>query len=599
MPIGRAPKQYLLVCEIGPIFHFVRRSRKAKDYWAASFLFSYLMCQIAKFVKHYGVIIRPNLEGDLMCNDTLRGERKVKAGSIPDQIYVVIPAEKKEEVKCRLKKEFERILEEIIRDVKEKNGMNSVYVDMNEVHEYFNLFFIFHSIKASYPSYDEFVEAEEKIKARSLAYCFTRQNRPGVKKWDKCDLCGERAQVYTVNHTATDLTDRERICSVCILKRFLYKAVDAIASEPKYESTSDIAAVPINRRYSELKNKPDVEANLKAVEDKYDRLVSWCRSNTSELFDVKNTIKFSEPLGRCLFVESPLLKEFRDSFKKLEEKDGSLPTPWLERPFYAVVYMDGDNMGSAFKDSGKYFKEVSNTVSSVLTKFTHKAEDIVSQHSGQLIYAGGDDVNFMIHPEYLTGCVEELANTYRQLFAEGVAQSGDNLPQSIKEKLLNLSLSTGAVVCYHKYPLSEAIKRSYQTLTDKAKKVKGKNAIAVQLIKGHTETFTVAIPNALLKNVAMMKERIADGTISRTTPYRLREEEHLLDQLLMADPEKFKKYLGAELETTRGKKRDKKEVGAIVEVLKEIALVEDNSGKFSARTMIDVLLYLQFLTGRR
>lgn len=589
----------LLVCEIGPIFDFVRRSRKAKDYWAASFLFSYLMCHIAKFLSQYGTIIRPNLDIDLMFNDSLRGERKVKAGSIPDQLYVVIPAEKKDEIKQKLEEEFEKILKEIIRDVKDKNGMDYVPISMDEVCEYFKLFFIFHSIEASYPSYLEFIEAEKEIKVRSLTYCFPQQNKPGVKKWDKCDLCGERAQVYIVNGTAAELTERERICSVCMLKRFLYKAVDAIAFEPKYESTSDIAAVPINRRYSELKKKPGVEAILKAVKDKHDELVSWCRSNTYEFSDVKSSNGSSELLGRCLFIESPPLIGFRESFKKLEEKAGFPPTPWLKRPFYAVVYMDGDNMGSAFRDSGEHFKAVSEAVSSVLTKFTHEAEEIVSQHSGQLIYAGGDDVNFMIHPEFLTGCVEELVNTYKRLFVESVGQTGDNLPLAIRKNLLNLSLSAAAVVCYHKYPLSEAIKRSYQTLTYKAKMVDGKNALAIHLIKGHTETFTFAIPNRLLKNVAMLRGKIVEGAISRTTPYRLREEEHLLDELLLTDPEKFKKYLGAVLEGTRDKRRDKKEIGAIVEVLKEIALVEDNSGKFSAGTMIDILLYLRFLTGGR
>lgn len=593
----------LFVCEIGPIFDFVRRSRKAKDYWAASFLFSYLMCQIAKFLYQYGTIIRPNLDGDLMFNDSLRGERKVKAGSIPDQLYVVIPAEKKGEIKQKLEEEFEKILKEIIRDVKDKNGMDYVPISMDEVCEYFKLFFIFHPIEASYPSYLEFIEAEKEIKVRSLTYCFPQQNKPGVKKWDKCDLCGERAQVYIVNGSSADLTDRERICSVCMLKRFLYKAVDAIASEPKYESTSDIAAVPINKQYSELKKKPAVEANLKAIKDKYDNLVSWCRSNTDELSDVKNVERFSEPLGRCLFLDNaPMLGSFRKSFRDLEDKTGSPHSPWLERPFYTVVYMDGDNMGEAFRNSGDHFKEVSEIVSSTLTQFTHMAEETVSkpEHSGQLIYAGGDDVNFIIHPEYLTNCIGELVNVYRKLFKERVENASNALPKTIKDKLLNLSLSSGATVCYHKYPLSEAIKRSYYTLVHKAKYVEGKNALAIQLIKGHTETLTFAIPNALLKNMGLLKEKMLSGVISRTKPYRLREEEHLLNELLvMKDKGKFENYVSAILTGTRNIERTHKDVKEIAQMLLPFAEVEDKDGKKSAITMIDVLLYVRFLTGGR
>ncbi len=558
------------------------------------------MKYIAKFISNYGNIIRPDLQNDLMFNDTLRGKNKVRAGSIPDQLYAVITSEKKQEFQKKLIKEFVGILETIVCDVQKNNGMDSVPLRSDEIHKYFNFFFIFHPIKADYPTYPEFVEAEKKIKVRSLTYCFAEQNEPGVLKWDKCDLCGERKGVYVINGSAQHLVDRERICSVCMLKRFLFKAVETTAFEPKYQSTSDVAAVPINKRYRELLEKPLIKEKRDGIENTYDELLGWCKSNTDELSDANTGVRFSEPLGRCLFMDkAPMLREFRESFKKLEEDAEFLPTPWLERPFYAIVYMDGDNMGGAFRDGGNDLKKVSDTVSSTLTQFTHEAEEIVSKHSGQLIYAGGDDVNFIIHPEYLTGCVEELVSKYKELFSQSVARNGGILPQTIKDKLLNLSLSTGAVVCYHKYPLSEAIKRSYKTLIDKAKNVYGKNALAIHLIKGHTETFTLAIPNALLQNVATLKDKIANGAISRTTPYRLREEEHLLDQLLAASKEKFEKYLCTVLEGTRSNKHRRKELEEIVRLLSGFANVEDKDKKKSAATMIDVLLYLRFLTGGR
>ena len=549
------------------------------------------MRNVADFIKRSGgTVIRPLLE---------ENTTRAAAGSIPDQLYAVIPDEKKQEFQEGLIKEFHAILENIVRDVKKNNGMNSVLINMDEVHQYFNFFFIFHPIVAAYPSYPEFIEAEKKIKIRSLTDCFAQQNEPDVKKWDKCDLCGERKQVHIVNDLAAVLTDKERICSVCMLKRFLFKAVESIAVEPKYQSTSDIAAVPINEQYREMLEKPLGSDRRVEIEGTYDELIEWCKSNTADLSGVTTKERFSEPLGRCLFMVSPPLGKFRESFKKLEKDGGFLPTPWLERPFYAIVYMDGDNMGDAFRGSGEHFRKVSETVSSVLTQFTHEAETIVGKYWGQLIYAGGDDVNFIIHPDYLTICVEELVNKYKELFSESVARIGDTLPKGIKDKLLNLSLSTGAVVCYHKYPLSEAIKRSYQTLTHKAKEVDGKNALAIHLIKGHTETFTVGIPNSLLKSITSLKDKIGKGAISRTTPYRMREEEHLLDQLLRTDTAKFREYLSAVLKGTRNTNHDEGEITAIVKELTEIALVKNNIGEYRVGTMIDVLLYLRFLTGGR
>jgi len=55
--------------------------------------------------------------------------------------------------------------------------------------------------------------------------------------------------------------------------------------------------------------------------------------------------------------------------------------------FYAILLMDGDSLGSHMSEVEKQ-KEISTA----LERFTRSVPEIVYQHNGFLLYAGGDDV---------------------------------------------------------------------------------------------------------------------------------------------------------------------------------------------------------------
>jgi CRISPR/Cas system-associated protein Cas10 (large subunit of type III CRISPR-Cas system) len=156
------------------------------------------------------------------------------------------------------------------------------------------------------------------------------------------------------------------------------------------------------------------------------------------------------------------------------------------------------------------------------------------------------------------------------------------------------TLSAGAVVCYHKYPLSSAILGAGSMLSnakkyeDSTKKYPDKNATAISLIKGHTEVLNLCFSNKLIDDLIKLKESLLSAEISRTTPYRIKESEKLLE--LIADDNYRMNYLYTIIAGTRGVEKTDAEIKKLVGLLMKFNEAKKN-------TMTDALLYARFLSG--
>lgn len=568
-------KHYLLICEIGPVFDFVRHCRKTKDYWAASFLFSYFMAQVANRVEAEGAeVFLPYLKD----NPMVTGKGNIDAGSVPDQLYFLLNAENKEKIRVLLKTVIKNIIDylkpKIEEAIKEKER-KTVFLNAGEVNEFFNFFYIIHPIKKDHPTheeyYDEFIEAERKIRMRAAFRPFEQSTSSlPINKWEKCNLCGDRKKVHEIEKIDSDSTflSVERICSVCLLKRYLPEAakdinVNIIAptGDYRYESTSDIALRPIK----ECIEKADEE-----IKNEYNKFINECKNESKDI-DLSEGRYFYDP-------------DFRNKFtgwkKKIVEKyPEKTELKWLNRPFYAIVYMDGDNMGDVLKQNANNFQPYISKVSKLLSKFLNGVNKIITDHCGQLIFAGGEDVIFVIHPEYLLDCINELQKEYNALFTK------EELTKSMADKF---TLSAGAIACYHKYPLSEAIRRAGVMLKDHAKKHKGKNATAISLIKGHTEALNLTFSNNSIGNLKKLKECLIKSDISRTTPYRITEHKELFE--FITDADLRKNYLYTIIAGTRNPEKINPSIEEMVNLLMSFGDTE---------TMIDALLFTRFMSGDR
>lgn len=563
-------QNYLLICEIGPIYDFVRHSRKTVDFWGASFLFSYFMSEVARDLKNNsGDIFLPYLDNNPMY---LRS-RIITCGSVPDQIYATFTDSHRGNIENGLKTVIENIIKNIAPEIESMAGQKGKLAgafDYDEVKDFFHFFYIIHEIKDVQPDFDEFVEAERKIRMRYTLRPFNQiSGNTIIAKWHKCSLCGDRKRIYSiVVDKNAGLYNEEHICSVCLLKRFLPEAVKLIISghnvemkAPQYQSTSDIALIPIKKCIEKADDK---------FKKEYERLLGLCKNESKEI-DLSEGRFFYDPVLRNRFTgwKVAIKKQYPDELK----------LKWLDRPFYSIVYMDGDNMGDILKANKDKFPGYIKDVSKIISDFSNGVDTIVSNNHGQLIFSGGEDINFVIHPEYLLDCIKELNNLYNSYFAK------NELTKSMAEKF---TLSAGVIVCYHKYPLSEAIHRAGVMLKDHAKKHKGKNATAISLIKGHTETLHFTFSNNSLVNLKKLKDCLIQSDISRTTPYRITEQKELFEYI--TDTDLRRNYLYTIIAGTRNPEKKNPNIEEMVNLL---------MGFGNTETMIDALLFARFMSGER
>jgi CRISPR-associated protein Cmr2 len=182
-------------------------------------------------------------------------------------------------------------------------------------------------------------------------------------------------------------------------------------------------------------------------------------------------------------------------------KDNEINPP----TYYAILAMDGDNMGKWLK--GEFLPEIGelihqnaknsllaysmgndiqeletllrmkhpmspsfhNLFSRKLSEFAlNTVRDFVeTKHYGKLIYAGGDDVLAFLPVDEALDCAFELNKEFKTLL-------GNNQ---------NASMSAGIVFVHHKYPLELALDE-VRDAEKKAKYKYGRNAVCIKYIAG-------------------------------------------------------------------------------------------------------------------
>ncbi|MFN3533316.1 MAG: type III-B CRISPR-associated protein Cas10/Cmr2 [Candidatus Brocadia sp.] len=428
---------------------------------------------------------------------------------------------------------------------------------------------------------------------------FSQQSEPHYK----CTICGIREPVHPERYNNQDCKEygalvgfwkerirckfqdikpSERLCAVCATKRFAgrhyfnkKKGFDLSAS---YPSTSTVATAAFKLRIIEKSDLNDLLVKAHCYTQRINALVGdtaqgaslpmlWgaCRGN-------KLCEEFAKLEGDWLYEESldeeALYKEYsegksKEEFKRifeeveyafrefkevLKEKERELKVNFgSPSKYYAIIQMDGDNMGkwvsgdnapeiekilhpamrTQLKDDANW-RELLNqkrplnpslhiATSKALRDFSLKIvrEIVERDHLGKLIYAGGDDVLAFVSLKDLTAVMRCLRAYFSGSLvydeAGGVKidfQNGSGFVP-VDEKGLPLSLKTnknpsgflysmgtsatasmGVSIVHHSYDLSKALQET-RDAEKKAKNEFGKNAFCISLNKrsGGAETF--------------------------------------------------------------------------------------------------------------
>jgi CRISPR-associated protein Cmr2 len=156
-------------------------------------------------------------------------------------------------------------------------------------------------------------------------------------------------------------------------------------------------------------------------------------------------------------------------------------------PFYAILMMDGDSLGKQMSNP-----DLQEKISTGLNNFTKKVKKIVDDHNGFLIYAGGDDVLAIMPLETALACAQTLRDSYIKSF----------------DASMITSISAAVIFAHIKTPLSKVLHDAHHVLDQAAKDGAGRDAIAVQVVKQSGKHLLWAMPwiKALDENKLIVTE---------------------------------------------------------------------------------------------
>jgi|GEM_PF-2544769 CRISPR-associated protein Cmr2 len=463
---------------IGPIYEMMGHSQKTRELWFSSFFFSWYVKEL------YRKLSAENVEGEKCFHfltpfiEDVDKLRKTKAGLFPDHI-IAQSKKSADETYTLVKEKIELVNTEFINIIdaidKEKYLPGKKREDVEKIFkDYIQTSFLvlpadkLPDDKKIVETIDTYLDALERNRSFSLG-----------KNKSTCYRCKSLPSVFhhTINETLASGKQKqkdEQLCPFCFVKYWAHHS-DAVCSvtdltkERPFPSVGEISAC-------ELKNKyPLIFEKLKS----------------GELEDLN-----------------------RNDFKKDKNAKSDL-MPYHK--YMAIVQADGDRLGDT-ANKAKNPKELSK----ILFDFGKDAHDIIKKFHGEPIYIGGDDVLLFMPTAYYEGdnfftvidCLKELSNAYKCKMNE------KNLPGSI---------SFGVNLFYYKSPLSLAIKEAREQLNYFAKKIPGKDSLAL-LLTQHSGQKTALrfricsheldLFNTIMKNIRSGEAEFPHGIHHKLALYR-------------------------------------------------------------------------------
>lgn len=520
--------EYMSIFQIGPVQEFIQTARKTQDYWSGSFLLSFLNARaISKFGDEN--VIFPHINDCKLYKaaktNGIPWERPMGddyyRSSLPNRFFAMTtdnPKDLLRDTKQAVIDDFKKIASTVYDYIQQKadnilsQEQATIWKDQID-NRSFEIIYVWREKPDNQDYADAYTEAETLLGSRKSTRVFEYPLEQGGYA---CSLCGLRTALGSGQcKTREDMRnwwknnmrkkkpllykfrDGEYLCAVCTVKRLapeiVFKSDLDIPSTSAMSASSfvrDIISLKDGASFQEIAAKFETfqDATKKAAE-KIDEPpeINWpdfLRLRHSKIrpkvdgdwyydsfYDHQaNKKKFPEETKKTVKIAKvawgSLLKKCR------EEKPDILPPS----RYFALLAADGDSMGGLLQSiKGKDQHEF---LSQRLIEFSvkHVNSIIEKQYPGYVLYWGGDEGVAMVCLEDLFNIMNELRESWR-----------NNVEVPLQEKgIENATLSVGAVIIHHQYPLRSAIAEVQQTL-ETAKEVSSdgrkKDAWAVRILR--------------------------------------------------------------------------------------------------------------------
>jgi CRISPR-associated protein Cmr2 len=515
---------------LGPVQGFVAQARRTRDFWAGSFLLSWLsgvaMAATESLCGAGAIEFPAPAEGYL---DWIRGHGQggegPRIGAIPNRFMAKVPKTFRGEVVAQAVRDAWWALAQEVwqRDGLENHGASHDVWKRQHRH-----FWDISWVLTDGPEESSALDCRKNWRAH------LPPEEPGVKchlmeGWQELSgivpMDGEsnakrRAFWQSLrnagNGSGSDLNEGEMLCAIAYVKRRFVRVFEKF--QPAIElgavgtltlqgwklnhsmpSVAYMAAVHWlealvkNANPGELRTLHDLAHAAGAHRDEWD---TWIRcleealpkQAERERKEAREAIALDGNIFFDYVLEAPHrygykgkeANRVRNWLKSFWDSRAEVKKPPLS-PFYAVLMMDGDSLGAHMSKPGNQ-----KPIADALNEFTERVRGIVEGHNGMLIYAGGDDVLALLPLEDALNCAAELHGDYRTAFA-GHIPEGCEIP-------IPTTLSGAVIFAHVKTALGEVLRQAHLVLDDIAKDGAGRDAIAIRVLKPGGEHLTWAQP---------------------------------------------------------------------------------------------------------
>lgn len=519
---------------IGPVQSFVVQAKRTRDLWGGSFLVSYLSAVALSGALEAGATpempTRQVLDRDpLYLAVTGRESNTLRIGSLPNHFTVVVagddPAQVATASVAAVRGKWEDICEAVFnRWVKPALGLgrDTAEIWQRQTEGFWDI------------SWVVVPDGEESALARRKMW---RTHRFPEEAGGKCTVMHDFQELSGHSDVrgrdrfwenlrdrmrTPDLREGERLCAPALIKRMFARVVaddgDNLlgfkVDAQSWPSTLHLAAVPW------LQQEDNIEATAAYVDKVKEVLPDMARRPQRvpgvredspllriepELIHDLRRLRPKAVSGLDVEDRAALVKAYTQMVEARSDK--SAPSP-----YFAVLAADGDRMGETVRDLGR------GDVGAALANFTAKVADVVKDHNGVTVYAGGDDLLALLPAASAVGCAGHVEAAFRDSFVS----SGGSRP----------TLSASVTIAHMRSPLSSVLAESRRLLDAVAKDGNGRDSLAVGVLKQgglHAQWVSTWRRSGGVGAVEALEGLVsslggAQGeAVSRRLPYRVRD----------------------------------------------------------------------------
>jgi CRISPR-associated protein Cmr2 len=513
---------------LGPVQAFVAQARRTRDFWAGSFLLSWLSSVAMKEVQEQGGKVEfPLPDKDYLkylSGEATNREQAPRQGSIPNRFKALqakVPADfDPEKVTKAVQQAWWELAELIWQKDFHGTDLNSESRNIwqRQIKGFWDISWVLTENK----------EASNLLDRRKNWRSYMAPEEPGVScmmmdgwqelsgmKWPGQELNNFWKDLRKRNLTGlkTDLREQEYLCAIGWIKRRFARYFEGLKDIDMGRWTLNGWPVPINvpsvnylasapwlaKSIIEAGKDHDLQLKLRNLENSIACMEGNREGQSVNLKRVVDACsesglhnwQWQQVNGRYLYQDEVGLMAERseDSDERAQAKillrqlQGVQSQQYkLGQPsdFYSILLMDGDSLGSQMSDASKQ-----EPISAALNNFTSKVPAVVQQYSGFLVYAGGDDVLALLSVDDSLACANALRKLYNDCFAEQnriLKEKAKTKPELVSVNVTS-SLSGALMYCHYKSPLARNLAKAHPLLDNIAKDECGRDSLAIQVWK--------------------------------------------------------------------------------------------------------------------